>query len=80
MSVLSLGSTKAEFDAFLNDTYGIANNELTVKQAKSEATSAGNAWGDLCAAWGQEPTALVTLRAILRQLKHQAAAAPSPAL
>ena len=62
MSVLSLGSTKAEFDAFLNDTYGIANNELTVKQAKSEATSAGNAWGDLCAAWGLEPTALVTLR------------------
>ena len=39
MSVLSLGSTKAEFDAFLNDTYGIANNELTVKQAKSEATT-----------------------------------------
>ena len=59
---LSLDSTKAEFDAFLFETFGITNNKLSVEQAKSEAVSGGNGWGDLCEAWGEAPRNLVTLR------------------
>ena len=59
---LSLDSTKAEFDAFLFETFGITNNKLSVEQAKSEAVSGGNGWGDLCEAWGEAPRDLVTLR------------------
>ena len=52
MSVLSLGSTKAEFDAFLNDTYGIANDELTVKQGKVGSYQCRRCVGRPgCAAW-----------------------------
>ena len=43
-------------------TFGITNNKLSVEQAKSEAVSGGNGWGDLCEAWGEAPRDLVTLR------------------
>ena len=74
--VLTLATPLPAFSAFLRDSFGIDDNDVSVQDAARAAKTA--AWSSYCEAWGVPASELTTLHSLLMKVRKPVTpAAPS---